>query len=172
MKKIPVIRFVFRYFDVIAFIIVMTLVMMVLSCSSNRHIQLEQAVAVSDSVSVQTADSTTVHVERSENTNIAESVETIIEETITEVVKDTTNNVVVDRVIKRQIKQTTGKATTSTIVEKADTTIVGKEITQETRNVEATQSFEDTKKESGKLKYIFLIALVALVGYLVFKFKK
>lgn len=172
MKKIPVIRFVFKYFDVIAFLIAMMLVLMVLNCSTNRHIQLEQAVAVSDSVSVQTADSTAVHVERSENTNIAESVETIIEETITEVVKDTTDNVVVGRVIKRQIKQTAGKGTTNTIVEKADTTTVSKEITQETRSAEATQSFEETKKESSKLKYIFLIALVALIGYLVFKFKK
>ena len=143
-----------------------------LGCSANKNIQMEQTTMVNDSTSINKIDSTSIQNFKNEEVKIDETVETVINEVITESVKDTTNNVVIDRVINRQIKQTAGKAVSSNINEQSDTTYINKEKTLETKDNKAIQQYNENKKESNKIKYIFGIVLLVLIGYVIYKFKK
>ena len=145
---------------------------LLLGCSSNKQIQMEQTTMLNDTTSMNRIDSTSIQNIKNDELKIDETVETVINEVITESVKDTTNNVVIDRVINRQIKQTAGKTVSSNINEQSDTLYINKEKTLETKNEQAIQQYNEVKKESNKIKYIFGIVLMVLIGYVIYKFKK
>ena len=139
------------------------------ACGSSKYVE-DNYIQTKDSTSTVVVDSTSIHNARNEDINLNEDINTTITETITETVTDTTNNIVINRVINRQIKQTAEKTVSSVIKEQNDTIHIKNETTQETKDNEVITTIDNEVKESNKLKYVFYILLVLLVGYIVIKF--
>ena len=150
-------------------IIILITLIGITSCGS-KHIIQDTNIQLQDSITINKVDSTAIHNTKNEDLKIEENTATVVEENIIEEIKDSTTTT--KRIIQRTIKQETGNSISSVIEEKVDTTYINKEKTQETKDEKAIQYINEEKKESNKIKYIFGIVLLVLIGYIIFKFKR
>lgn len=139
-------------------------------CAVNKKSSTEHHIEITDTTTMTKKDTTAFNNKSESVDKSVEESNLIIEEVITESIVDSVNHTTTNRTTNRTIHQTYNK---NNDITSADTTSMSHSTIDTLKNISTEHINTHTtevKKETQSFKWIFLIALIALIIYCIKKF--